>query len=68
MQSGIYRGYSIWGHAIPEGDRYAASGTITRESKVVEVSGVLGYFTAEEDAQVTGLRWAKAWIDAHNES
>jgi hypothetical protein len=67
MRSGIYRGYSIWGHAIPEQDRYAASGTITRESRVVEASGVLGYFTTEEDAQMAGLAWAKGWINAHIE-
>ncbi|CAB3774355.1 hypothetical protein LMG29542_07744 [Paraburkholderia humisilvae] len=68
MQSGFYKGYSIWGHAIPEGDRYAANGTITHESRVIEGSGVLGYFTAEEDAQVAGLAWARAWIDRHNGS
>jgi hypothetical protein len=36
MQSETYRGYSVWGHAIPQQEdvmlpeRYAASGTITQ--------------------------------------
>jgi hypothetical protein len=48
MQSETYRGYSVWGHAIPQQEevmlpeRYAASGTITQRNKVVEASGVLG--------------------------
>jgi hypothetical protein len=68
MQSETYKSYSIWGHAIPEMDRYAASGTITVKSTVIETSGVLGYFTTEEQAQAAGLEWAKAWIDGHNGS
>jgi hypothetical protein len=50
MESGIYKGYRIFGHAILQQDRillperYAASGTITRETKIVEASGVLGVF------------------------
>jgi len=44
MDAELYRGYSIWGHAIRQGDGYAASGTITRNNKLVETSGVLGQF------------------------
>lgn len=58
MESGSYRGYRIFGHAIlkeedilsPE--RYAASGTITRDTKMIEASGVLGVFETEEEAQL----------------
>ncbi|CAB3774627.1 hypothetical protein [Paraburkholderia humisilvae] len=65
-QTAIYAGYPIRGYAIPEQNRYAASGTIARGLRVVEASRVLGYFTAEQDAQVAGLEWAKEWIDARN--
>jgi hypothetical protein len=65
MESEIYQGYAIWGHAIVQGDGYAASGTITRGSKLVEGSGVLGTFDTEEEARLAGLDWARAWIDSH---
>lgn len=71
MQAEIYKGYAIWGHAILqqmdilEPERYAASGTITQNSKVIEASGVLGSFEAEEDALQAGLAWARAWVDSH---
>jgi hypothetical protein len=48
MEAEVYKGYAIWGHAILEhGDilqpkRYAGSGTITKGSKFIEASGVLG--------------------------
>lgn len=44
MESEIYKGYSVWGHAIlqQEGilqpERYAASGTITLGGKLIEAS------------------------------
>jgi len=73
MQSQKYRSYDVWGHAIVEEndadhqpERYAASGTITRGGKLVQVSGVLGDFESEEDAQLAGLEWARAWVDAHD--
>jgi hypothetical protein len=72
MQSQSYQGYDVWGHAIPEQDvilqpeRYAASGTITRGGKLIEASGVLRYFDSEEDAQLAGLDWARAWVHTHS--
>ncbi|WP_027803567.1 hypothetical protein [Paraburkholderia dilworthii] len=73
MQSQNYRGYDVWGHAIVEEEgilqpeRYAASGTITLGGgKLIEASGVLGHFESEEDAQLAGLDWARAWVDAHS--
>jgi hypothetical protein len=65
MESEIYQGYAIWGHAIVQGDGYAASGTITRGSKLVEGSGVLGTFETDEEARLAGLDWARAWVDSH---
>jgi hypothetical protein len=72
MQSQKYRGYDVWGHAIVEENdgihrpkRYAASGTITHGGKLVQASGVLGHFESEEDAQLAGLGWARAWVDAN---
>ncbi|MEW6339525.1 MAG: hypothetical protein RXR20_20800 [Paraburkholderia sp.] len=65
MESETYKGYAIWGHAIVQNDGYAASGTITRGSKLVEGSGVLGTFDSEDDARLAGLDWARAWVDSH---
>lgn len=71
MQSEKYRGYVLWGHAILHHEdsftatRYAASGTITRDTKVIEASGVLGAFDTEEEAERAGLAWARAWVDNH---
>lgn len=67
MESEIYKGYAIWGHAIVQDDGYAASGTITRGSKMVEGSGVLGHFETEDEARLAGLDWARAWVDSHGE-
>ncbi len=45
MESGSYKGYRIFGHAILQQEdilspeRYAGSGTITRDTKMVEASG-----------------------------
>ncbi|EUC16601.1 hypothetical protein PMI06_004826 [Burkholderia sp. BT03] len=56
MQGEKYRGYVLWGHAllqqedIPQAERYAASGTINRDTKVIEASGVLDTFVSEEEA------------------
>ncbi|MEM5346066.1 hypothetical protein [Paraburkholderia azotifigens] len=71
MERDNYRGYVVWGHAIAQQDallereRYAASGTITRETRFVEASGILGLFDSEEEAQGVGLSWARAWVDTH---
>ncbi|CAB3690734.1 hypothetical protein [Paraburkholderia rhynchosiae] len=71
MESQSYHCYSIWGHAILQQeeilqpDRFAASGTITVNGKLVEASGILAYFDTEEEAQHAGLAWARAWIDYH---
>ncbi|MFM0239880.1 hypothetical protein [Paraburkholderia phytofirmans] len=72
MQTEKYRGYTLWGHAIlqqedtPRPARFAASGTITRETSVVEVSGIVGVFDSNELAESSsGLAWCRAWIDNH---
>lgn len=70
MRSEKHKGYTLWGHAIlqkKEGlqrERYAASGTITLDNKVVEASGVLDEFSSEEEAELAGLGWARAWLDS----
>ena len=57
MEAETHKGYSIWGHAIAQQqdilqpERYAASGTITRQGKLIEASGILGIFDSELDAQ-----------------
>jgi hypothetical protein len=65
MQAENYREYSIWGHAIQDGRAYLASGTITRDGKLVQASDVLGTFDTEAEAGLAGLDWARAWIDSH---
>jgi hypothetical protein len=71
MEAKKYRGYTIFGHAILQQDeilqpeRYAASGTIAQDRRFVEASGVLGSFDNEEEAQLVGLAWARAWVDNH---
>ncbi|MFM0371063.1 hypothetical protein [Paraburkholderia aspalathi] len=46
MESASYKGYRIFGHAILQQEdilspeQYAGSGTITRDTKMVEASGV----------------------------
>jgi hypothetical protein len=71
MEQERYKGYLIWGHAIPQQsdilapEQYAGSGTITAGSKVVEASGVLGIFEREQQASAAGIAWARAWVDSH---
>ncbi|MBN3728800.1 hypothetical protein [Burkholderia sp. Ac-20379] len=71
MEAESYKGYQIWGHAIlqqeeiMQPDRYAASGTITRNNRLVEASSVLGVFDTEDEARFAGLDWARAWVDSH---
>ncbi|SFT82876.1 hypothetical protein SAMN05192563_1004228 [Paraburkholderia aspalathi] len=60
----------LWGHAILQQkdilhpERYAASGTITKDNKVIEASGVLGEFDTGEEAELAGIQWARAWVDS----
>ncbi|WP_420958931.1 hypothetical protein [Burkholderia gladioli] len=71
MEAETYKGYQIWGHAIlqqeeiMQPDRYAASGTITRNNRLVNASSVLGVFDTEDAARLAGLEWARAWVDSH---
>ncbi|PVX82452.1 hypothetical protein [Paraburkholderia unamae] len=71
MDRETYKGCVLWGHAIAQQEelleqgRFASSGTITREQKLVEASGVLGLFQTMEEAEQAGLAWARAWVDAH---
>ncbi|MFM0356475.1 hypothetical protein PQR12_23520 [Paraburkholderia nemoris] len=73
MESGSYKGYRIFGHAVLQQEdilspeRCAASVTITRDAKMVETSGVLAVFDTGEDAQLAGLDWARAWVDNHGQ-
>jgi hypothetical protein len=70
MQSEQYKGYMLWGHAILQQkeilhpERYAASGTITKDNKVFEASGVLDEFATGEEAELAGIQWARAWVDS----
>lgn len=66
MDTEVYRGYSLWGHAIRQGSEYAASGTVTQDNKLVERSGVRGNFASEDEAQLVGLNWCRAWVDNHS--
>ena len=72
MRSEQHKGFMLWGHAILQQseilhpERYAASGTITKDNKVVEASGVLGEFGTQDEAELAGLRWARAWVDSFN--
>jgi hypothetical protein len=71
MQTEKYCEYTLWGHAILQHEdilrpeQFAGSGTIMRDSKVVEVSGVLGTFDTDEEAELAGLSWCRAWVDSH---
>ncbi|CDY74650.1 hypothetical protein BGLT_03592 [Caballeronia glathei] len=69
MQSENYEGYSIWDPRkqadILQLKRYAGSGTITRNNRLIEASGVLDLFDTEEEAQYAGLSWARACVDNH---
>jgi hypothetical protein len=71
MKRESYKDYAVWGHSIAqqdvllEPDRCAASGTVTRNSKFVEASGILGVFDTDEEAEEVGLAWARAWVDSH---
>ena len=61
----------MWGHAIAQQadiltpERYAGSGTVTQDHKLINASGVLDLFNSEDDAQASGLAWARAWVDTN---
>ena len=69
MQTEKYRGYTLWGHSILQqedilqAERFAGSGTVTRDTKVVEVSRVHGSFDTDEEAELAGLSWCRPWVD-----
>lgn len=71
MQSERCGDYVLWGHAIMQqeeilqGEQYAASGTVTKDTKFVEASGVLGSFDTQRAAEIVGLAWARAWVNSH---
>jgi hypothetical protein len=65
METEVYKAYSIYGHAIAQDLGYAASGTIMRDGRVVQSSGILEVFLTEEDALFAGLAWAREWVDGH---
>jgi hypothetical protein len=65
VESENYKGYSVWGHAILQDGGYAAGGTIMREGKLVEGSGVLGTYESDDEARIAGLDWCRAWVDSH---
>ncbi|CAB3795541.1 hypothetical protein LMG28614_04196 [Paraburkholderia ultramafica] len=73
MQTEKYRGYTLWGHAILQQEdtlqleRFSGSGTIMRDTKVVEASGVLGAYETDEEAEAAGLSWCRAWVDTLGE-
>lgn len=66
METERYKGYEIWGHAIVRSNGFAASGTIIRNNKVIEASGVLAIFETEDEARAAGTEWARAWVDYHH--
>jgi hypothetical protein len=65
MEAEVYKGFSIYGHSIEQDDGYAASGTVLRDERVVQSSGILALFQTEEEALTAGLAWAREWIDGH---
>lgn len=66
-----YGGYVLWGHAILQqeeilqAEKYAASATVTKDTRFVEASGTLGSFDTQRAAEMVGLAWARAWVDSH---
>jgi hypothetical protein len=46
-------------------ERFAGSGIIMRDLKVVMASGVLGVFDTDEEAESAALSWCRAWVDNH---
>ncbi|SIT43896.1 conserved hypothetical protein [Paraburkholderia piptadeniae] len=71
MRTERCREYTLWGHAILQQEdilrpeQFVGSGTITRDTKVIAVSGVLGAFGTDDEAALAGLAWCRAWVDNH---
>jgi hypothetical protein len=65
METEVYKGFSIYGHSIEREAGYGASGTIMRDGRVVQSSGILDIYPTEEEALLTGIAWAREWIDSH---
>jgi hypothetical protein len=65
MEAEIYKGFSIYGHSIEQDSGFAASGTVVRDGRVVQSSGILAIFQTEEEAILSGLAWAREWVDGH---
>jgi hypothetical protein len=63
METEVYKGFSIYGHSIEHEAGYAASGTVVRDDRVVQSSGILAIFPTDEEALLAGLAWAREWID-----
>jgi hypothetical protein len=60
-----YKGYLLYGHSIEQPTGYAASGTVMRDGRVVESSGILEIFASDEEALNAGIAWAREWVDGH---
>jgi hypothetical protein len=69
MQTGKYRGNTLWGYAILQQDSIAQperfEAAQLKDSKVVEASCVLGRFDTDAEAELTGLASCRAWVDNH---
>jgi hypothetical protein len=65
MEEEVYKGFSIYGHSIGQASGFAASGTVVRDGRVVQSSGILDIFLTEEEAALVGLAWAREWVDGH---
>jgi hypothetical protein len=50
---------------ILQAKRYAVSGTITKDTKFIEASGVLGAFDMEEEAELAASHEAHTRVDSH---
>jgi hypothetical protein len=65
METEVYKSFAIYGHAIAQDAGFAASGTIMRDDRLVQSSGILDVFLTEEEALLAGLAWAREWVDGH---
>lgn len=71
MRSAGYKGFDLWGHAIPmqaeneETAQFGAGGTVMKCGTVLGTSGILGLAGTKEGAWHIGLEWARAWVDSH---
>jgi hypothetical protein len=67
MQHETDKGYALWGHAVPEGGSFAASGTVTRGKKLLQACATPGLGWTEEKAHAIGLACAREWV-GHTET